>query len=69
MSASGMVAGSTQCRGCAPSVSIRLACRIADGPKRAPLLLVVPRSSGMPATQIGAARSLRATPRNVGGTA
>ena len=34
---------------------MRLACRIAAGPNRAPLRLVVPISNGMPATQIAAA--------------
>ena len=69
MSASGSFVASTRCCGCSPSTNIRLACRMAPGPKRAPLLLVVPRSRGIPAMQIGAARSRRLMPRNVGGTA
>ena len=55
--------------GCAPSTSIRLAWRMACGPKRAPLRLVVPISSGMPAIEIAASRSRRPNPRNPGGTA
>ena len=49
MSETGMLAGSTQCSGWSPSVSIRLARRIAAGPSRVPERLVVPMSIGMPA--------------------
>ena len=63
------VAGSTQNSGCAPSVSMRLARRMACGPSRAPARLVVPISSGTPATTKSASRSLRVTPRKPGGIA
>jgi hypothetical protein len=49
ISATDKAAGSIQERGWAPSTSMRLACRIACGPPRAPLRLVVPISSGTPA--------------------
>ena len=55
--------------GWAPSTSMRLARRIAAGPSRAPVRLVVPISSGMPATVKAAARSVRARPRNPAGVA
>src|SRR5690349_15151622 len=48
---------------------MRLACRIAWGPPRAPLRLVVAMSSGMPATHNAASRSWRETPMKVGGMA
>ncbi len=69
ISESSNCAGSIQAVGCAPSTSIRLAWRMACGPKRAPLRLVVPISSGMPAMEIAASRSRRPIPRNEGGTA
>ena len=47
----------------------RLAWRMACGPKRAPLRLVVPISSGMPAIEIAASCSRRPSPRIPGGTA
>ena len=50
MSATFIAAGSIQNSGCSPSVSMRLARRIAYGPSRAPARLVVPMSSGTPAT-------------------
>ena len=68
MSASNKVSGSANVRGWAPSLSIRLACRMAWGPKRAPLRLVVPMSNGMPAMQIAAAGSSRSSPRNPNGS-
>jgi sugar lactone lactonase YvrE len=48
------------------STSMRLARRIASGPKRAPLRFVVPISSGAPAMQKRALRSLFPTPRKIG---
>src|SRR5882762_4712185 len=48
---------------------MRLAWRIAAGPKRAPGRFEVPRSNGIPATQIAASVLARSTPRNVGRTA
>src|SRR3984893_12762110 len=45
---------------------MRLAWRIAAGPKRAHGRFEVPRSNGMPATQIAASALARSTPRNVG---
>ncbi len=69
MSATFSAAGSIQNSGCAPSVSIRLARRIACGPSRAPARLVVPMSSGTPATINSVAGSLQAIPRNPGAVA
>jgi hypothetical protein len=69
MSAKDAADGLTQCNGWSPSSNILLACRIADGPNRAPGRFVVPRSKGIPATQTGALASSQPTPRNVGGTA
>ena len=69
MSATFIAAGSTQNSGCAPSVSIRLARRIAWGPSRAPARLVVPISSGTPATTNSAPGSLRVMPRKPGAVA
>ncbi len=66
MSASGRLAGSTQVAGWAPSVSMRLAARMAAGAKRAPGRLVVPMSSGMPAMTSGAALSAFRMPRKLG---
>jgi len=45
---------------------MRLAWRIAAGPKRAPGRFEVPRSKGIPATQIAASALVRSTPRKVG---
>src|SRR5579875_275156 len=45
---------------------MRLAWRIAAGPKRAPGRLEVARSNGMPAMTIAASRSLRSRPRKLG---
>src|SRR6202011_3718537 len=52
--------------GWSPSTSMRLAWRIAAGPKRAPGRFEVPRSKGMPATQIVASAVERSRPRKVG---
>ncbi len=52
-----------ECSGWSPSVSMRLARRIACGPSRAPARLVVPMSSGMPATTYAASRLVRVTER------
>jgi len=46
-----------------------LAARMAAGPNRAPLRLVVPMSNGIPATQIGDVGSRLPTPRKLAGTA
>ena len=48
---------------------MRLACRIATGPKRAPLRLVVPMSNGMPAIWNAASPGDRDRPRKVDGVA
>src|SRR5262245_58221009 len=45
---------------------MRLAWRIAAGPKRAPGRLEVPRSNGMPAMQIAASVFVRSRPRKLG---
>src|SRR5271169_5919705 len=52
--------------GWSPSTSMRLAWRIAAGPNRAPGRFEVPRSKGMPATQIVASAFERSRPRKVG---
>src|SRR5271155_6285021 len=52
--------------GWSPSTSMRLAGRIAAGPNRAPGRFEVPRSNGIPATQIAASALVRSTPRKLG---
>ena len=61
--------GSAPLTGCRPSVSMRAAARIARGPSRAPARLVVPISSGTPATQKPALRSWARAPRKECGAA
>ena len=68
MSARFIVAGSIQNSGCSPSVSMRLARRMACGPSRAPARLVVPMSSGTPVTTKSAPGSPRVMPRKPGGS-
>jgi len=50
-------------------MSMRLAWRMACGPKREPVRFVTPISSGIPATVTGAVLSYRDTPRKVAGVA
>ena len=69
MSATDCAAGSIHQWGWSPSTSMRLACRIAAGPKRAPLRLVVPISNGIPAMQNEASVPRRSIARKLGGSA
>ena len=62
-SARSSAAGLAPLIGWRPSVSIRAAARMARGPSRAPARLVVPISSGTPATQKAALRSSARAPR------
>src|ERR1700747_1941145 len=66
MSARSSLSISAQDAGWSPSTSMRLACRIAAGPNRAPGRFEVPRSKGMPAMQMAASPFERSRPRKLG---